>query len=73
MKLLKNFIFIAFMGAMMGSCDWYSDPLELVYPGTDLSGNKEDNKEAELIKDVEQVLTTSADEVWKITLNSATL
>jgi len=67
MKLLKNFIFIAFMGAMMGSCDWYSDPLELVYPGTDLSGNKEDNKEAELIKDVEQVLTTSADEVWKIT------
>lgn len=52
MKLLKNFIFIAFMGAMMGSCDWYSDPLELVYPGTDLSGNKEDNKEAELIKDV---------------------
>lgn len=67
MKLLKNFIFIAFMGAMMGACDWYSDPLELVYPGTDLSGNKEDNKEAELIKDVEQVLTTSADEVWKIT------
>ena len=38
-----------------------------MYPGTDLSGNKEDNKEAELIKDVEQVLTTSADEVWKIT------
>lgn len=24
----------------MGACDWYSDPLELVYPGTDLSGNK---------------------------------
>lgn len=67
MKLLKNFIFIALMGTMMGACDWYSDPLELVYPGTDLSGNKEDNKESELIKDVEQVLTTSSDEVWKIT------
>ncbi len=67
MKLLKNFIFIALMGMTMGACDWNSDPLELVYPGTDLSGNKEDNKESELIKDVEQVLTTSSDEVWKIT------
>lgn len=67
MKLLKNFIFIALMGMAMGACDWYSDPLELVYPGTDLSGNKEDNKETELIKDVEQVLVTSSDEVWKIT------
>lgn len=67
MKLLKNFIFIALMGMAMGACDWYSDPLELVYPGTDLSGNKEDNKESELIKDVEQVLVTSSDEVWKIT------
>lgn len=54
----------------MGACDWYSDPLELVYPDTDLSGNKDDNKESELIKDVEQVLATSADEVC---LNSATL
>lgn len=67
MKLLKNFMFIALMGMAMGSCDWYSDPLELVYPGTDLSGNKEDNKTSELIKDVEQVLVTSSDEVWKIT------
>ena len=67
MKLLKNFIFIALMGMTMGACDWNSDPLELVYPGTDLSGNKEDNKESELIKDVEQVLTTSSDEGWKIT------
>ena len=50
----------------MGACDWHSDPLELVYPGTDLSGNKDDNKESELIKDVEQVLATSADEVWKL-------
>lgn len=67
MKLLKNFMFIALMGMAMGACDWYSDPLELVYPGTDLSGNKEDNKTSELIKDVEQVLVTSSDEVWKIT------
>lgn len=67
MKLLKNFICIALMSMAMGSCDWYSDPLELVYPGTDLSGNKEDNKESELIKDVEQVLATNSDEVWKIT------
>lgn len=67
MRLLKNFIFIALMGVTMGACDWYSDPLELVYPGTDLNGNKEENKESELIKDVEQVLTTSSDEVWKIT------
>ena len=67
MKLLKNFICIALMSMAMGACDWYSDPLELVYPGTDLSGNKDDNKESELIKDVEQVLATSADEVWKIT------
>lgn len=67
MKLLKNFIFIALMGMTMGACDWYSDPLELVYPGTDLSGNKEENKESELIKDVEQVLATSSDEVWEIT------
>lgn len=67
MRLLKNFVFIALMGVTMGACDWYSDPLELVYPGTDLNGNKEENKESELIKDVEQVLTTSSDEVWKIT------
>lgn len=53
MKLLKNFICIALMSMAMGACDWYSDPLELVYPGTDLSGNKDDNKESELIKDVE--------------------
>ena len=56
----------------MGACDWYSDPLELVYPGTDLSGNKDDNKESELIKDVEQVLATSADEVWILPSASAT-
>lgn len=73
MKLLKNFIFIALMGMTMGACDWNSDPLELVYPGTDLSGNKEDNKESELIKDVEQVLTTSSDEVWKITKEDVTV
>ena len=57
----------------MGACDWYSDPLELVYPGTDLSGNKDDNKESELIKDVEQVLATSADEVWKIAKENVTV
>lgn len=57
----------------MGACDWYSDPLELVYPGTDLSGNKDDNKESELIKDVEQVLATSADEVWKIVKENVTV
>lgn len=73
MKLLKNFIFIALMGMTMGACDWYSDPLELVYPGTDLSGNKEDNKKSELIKDVEQVLTTSSDEVWKIVKEDVTV
>lgn len=73
MKLLKNFIFIALMGMTMGACDWNSDPLELVYPGTDLSGNKEDNKESELIKDVEQVLTTSSDEVWKIIKEDVTV
>lgn len=39
MRLLKNFIFIALMGMTMEACDWNSDPLELVYPGTDLSGN----------------------------------
>lgn len=67
MKLVRKIIFVAFMGMAIGACDWYSDPLELVYPGTDLSGNKENNKESELIKDVEQVLVTSSDEVWKIT------
>lgn len=73
MKLLKNFICIALMSMAMGACVWYSDPLELVYPGTDLSGNKDDNKESELIKDVEQVLATSADEVWKITKENVTV
>ncbi len=73
MRLLKNFIFIALMGMTMGACDWYSDPLELVYPGTDLSGNKEENKKSELIKDVEQVLTTSSDEVWKIVKEDVTV
>lgn len=73
MKLLKNFICIALMSMAMGACDWYSDPLELVYPGTDLSGNKDDNKESELIKDVEQVLATSADEVWKIAKENVTV
>lgn len=41
MKLVRKIIFVAFMGMAIGACDWYSDPLELVYPGTDLSGNKE--------------------------------
>lgn len=50
----------------MGSCDWYSDPLELVYPGTDLSGGGGNNNggagestEDELINNFESILNTT--------------
>ena len=49
----------------VGSCNWYSDPLELVYPGTDLSGGDKNNGENgetvedKLINNFESVLNTT--------------
>lgn len=47
------------------SCNWYSDPLELVYPGTDLSGGDKNKGESgetvedKLINSFESVLNTT--------------
>lgn len=49
----------------VGGCNWYSDPLELVYPGTDLSGGDKNKGESgetvedKLINSFESVLNTT--------------
>ena len=58
------------MAGTVSSCDWYSDPLELVYPGTDLSGKPDQGEEDEnvkLVTDFENVLSSVWNGGWKIT------
>lgn len=64
MNKLK-YIFCLICLCTIWSCNWNSDPLELVYPGTDLSGgngnngNGETTTEEELINNFETILNTT--------------
>ena len=74
MKTLLRYLFAVFaFGLMLPGCDWNSDPLELVYPGTDLSGNKDVNEVDEkkkMITDFENLLSSVWDGGWKIIGNT---
>lgn len=51
MKTLLRYLFLVLiLAGTVSSCDWYSDPLELVYPGTDLSGKPDQGEEDENVK-----------------------
>lgn len=59
----------------MSACNWYSDPLELVYPGTDLSGKKDDGGKTQTpdekaISDFQSILATT-DYAWKMTVQTS--
>lgn len=71
MKTLLRYLFLVLiLAGTVSSCDWYSDPLELVYPGTDLSGKPDQGEEDEnvkLVTDFENVLSSVWNGGWKIT------
>lgn len=70
-KILQYWTFIVLLAGIMTGCDWKSDPLELVYPGTDLSGTKEEEEDVNetLITDFENVLSSVWNGGWKISGN----
>ena len=70
-KILQYWTFIVLLAGIMTGCDWKSDPLELVYPGTDLSGTKDEEEDVNetLITDFENVLSSVWNGGWKISGN----
>lgn len=68
MKTLIHYLIILAAFFAVSSCDWYSDPLQLVYPGTDLDGTGEDSNsdKNKLINDFEDMLSIVQDGGWKI-------
>lgn len=74
---MKKIIYLCCLlcSGAMTSCDWNSDPLELVYPGTDLSGNKNNSgstltPEEQAIEDFKNVLAQT-DYAWKLSAKTA--
>lgn len=68
-RILRYLLAVMSFGIIVSSCNWYSDPLELVYPGTDLSGKQEedvDNEIEKIITDFENVLSSVWNGGWKI-------
>lgn len=70
---MKKFIYLCSLicALTMCACNWYSDPLELVYPGTDLSGGKKDNGGStltpeEIAVNAFESTLNSTDYGWKI-------
>lgn len=69
MRHLKYCISILLAVFALNSCDWESKPLQLVYPGTDLSGkqNNDNSEKNRILNDFENILDYLRDRGWKFT------
>lgn len=68
MKTIRQCLLLLLAVFAISSCDWYSDPLQLVYPGTDLDGGEENSNsdKNKLINDFEDMLSIVQDGGWKV-------
>ena len=75
MRIINNCLAIISALFLFASCDWYSHPLELVYPGTDLNGggNNDNADRNRVLNNFENILDYVQERGWKITSGNTDL
>ncbi len=75
MRIINNCLAIISALFLFASCDWYSHPLELVYPGTDINGggNNDNADRNRVLNNFENILDYVQERGWKITSGNTDL